>query len=182
MLESLVKSIENTFTQFTLGRLLYIIFVIVFLGGSVYLYNDSTGYTLYGKIDNKISALERLHNLEKNGIKESEDLLPLYNDVINDLKNTDNTISFISQYRNEIAKVTSATVLMLFFVIYGVVGMLKGTEGSSATFAGALIFTIILAVPSWFVPVISGSIWLTSGILLVLQTAILVFITKKYGD
>jgi len=182
MLESLVKSIESTFTQFTMGRLFYVIFIIAILSSSIYLYNETTGYSHYSHIDHKITALERLYSLEQKGIKNSEELLSVYKNVISELKYKEKTTSILSQHSEGITKIISATVLMILFVIYGAIGMLQGKEESSSVFFGALFFTILMAVPAWFVPLVWESLLITSGFLFSVQIALLLFITKKYGD
>jgi len=181
MFESLVKSIENTFTQFTLGRLMYITFIFLLLGGGIYIYNDSTGYTFYGRIDHQITALERLHQLEQKGIKTSNDLLPLYRKIINDLKDPNIKPFTFSTYKEEIIKTLSATVVMLGFIIYGIIGMVRGIKDSSSVFFGALMCAAAFGIPAWYMPIILNSLWVTSVLLFTIQIIFMVLLTKKYN-
>jgi len=78
MLDTLVSSVENTFVQFSIRRLMYITFLLVVVLGGAYVFDRETGYSSQRRLDARLSALERLNTLESRGIRNSPTLAPLY--------------------------------------------------------------------------------------------------------
>lgn len=76
MLDTLVQSIENTFVQFSLRRLLYIAFLLVVALGGLFIFDRVTGYSSHKKLEMRLLALERLSVLEAKGVPDVSDPRP----------------------------------------------------------------------------------------------------------
>jgi hypothetical protein len=180
MLESIVKSIENSFVQFSLGRLLYLIFLFFVITLALYIFDSSTGYTKFSKIDHQINSLEKLHKLKTNGLEKSPELYKIYESIIEKINDNETSIDF-KITKEPLIKVLSSTIIIIFFIIYGLYGILKKNKESWSLFGGALMCFALLSVPSYFVPNISGSLKVTALVLFLSQLVFLVGITKYFN-
>jgi len=65
MLDSLFSSIENAFVQPSFKRLLYIFFLLLIVLSFLFIFNELTGYTLYSRVDKRITVLKGYRHLKK---------------------------------------------------------------------------------------------------------------------
>ena len=125
MFDTLIKSIEEVFVQFSFRRLLYILFLIFIVVSSLHVFDQLTGYTRFLRIDKRLTILERLHTLEEKGIQKSEQLKNVYDEIIAELHQQPfSPFDFQLNYE-PIIKFLSSTWIILLIVIYGAIRMIR---------------------------------------------------------
>lgn len=181
MFESLVKSIENTFVEFTPRRFLYVLFLIGLVAGALVVFNELTGYGYNQRIESRISALERLHALERDGIVESEELSPLYESLVRDLKERPfRPFSFGINFEL-ILRILSAAGLPIALTIAGAWQTVRGDPQGDQLFIGALVMTAILVVPAVYLPTFT-SIWVNVVSYAAVQVGFLYLLNRVFGE
>lgn len=180
MLDTLVQSIENTFVQFSIRRLLYVAFLLAVTLGGLFTFDRTTGYSAQKKLEMRLSALERLSTLEAKGVQASSTLGPLYAATVAELRNAP-TPAIVWRFDVEpLVKFIAAALIPLLFVIWGLLSMARGTAGAGSTFGGALVATIVMGVPAVFLPTV-GSLKATAFFIFVVQALLMWSMVRFYG-
>ncbi len=188
MFGELVSSIEKVFVETSGRRALYLAFLVSLAVGSLWAFDRSTGYSLGRRLDSRISALERLHALEKDGVRTSSTLSASYDAIARDLKlgSAGPTVSYDEARRlpdgiEIIARVFAATFFPIGFLLWGIIGFLRGDSSQLNMVGGALVFGLILGVPAALTPVV-GSLRLTALMWFVIQVFAMLALTRMYGN
>ena len=177
MLDSLIQSVENAFVQFSFRRLLYVVFILAIVPGGLYVLNEMTGYTVYRRVDSQIDALQRLHALEKGGIRQSPALAPIFQMVVREL-GSQPVHPFNYEFRPDpLLKFLGASLVPLIFVPVGLLQLLRREPEGSSMLTGAVAATFIFGVPALFVPT-WRSPWATAGALFVLQVVLVTLFVR----
>jgi len=133
------------------------VFAIIFFG--LYVFDESTGYTYYTRLERKLAVLERLHALEDKGIKNSPDLLTLHRSLVQELHGYHPTHFEVRDIGEGAIKFFSGSIVPFILLIWGLVEMLrKRNQASSSLFGGALALTLLLGVPALLIPT-WGALW-----------------------
>jgi hypothetical protein len=182
MIDSLVRSVESAFVDFNIRRLLYLAFVLSILVGSVLLFDYATGYSHYARLDSRINALERLHELKSEGI--SEDLQLIFEDAVRSLERNEHRPILqkfsISVNPEPFLRFFSATAFYLLMMIGGIIQWFQGNPDWFKLLAGSLFFVVILGVVGIALPTF-GNVWTNVGIYALFQLLSLVALTA-YGN
>ena len=171
MFEPLVESVEASFEKFSIGRILYLVFLIGLGSLAFYVFNETTGYGVYTRLDKQISALERLHALEQKGIAKSPQLAPLYRNTVRILEPVGSVASHYVFDSDPLIKLLAAAGIPLGFALSGLIQLLRGRSESGSMFGGAIVTALILGLPAIFVPRLFGSLGLTVALLFTIQAA-----------
>ena len=180
MFESLVRSIENTFVKFTPRRFLYVLFLVGLVVGSLIVFNEMTGYGYSQRIESRISALERLQELDDEGITKSEKLSPIYNSLVSELKTRPFKPFSFGWDMELILRIMSSSGLPIIFIFMGAWQIIRGDPEGKQLLFGALFVTTILAIPAIYIPIIN-SIWINVVIYVTAQAVILFLLNKFFG-
>mgnify|MGYP001217516987 CR=1 FL=1 len=182
MLDSLVSSIEKAFVEFSARRLVYVVFLFAIAFGGLWLFNRATGYGPFTRLERQVSTLERLQTLEAKGIDRSAALSPLYRETVRQLSLAQ-AAPIAPQFDPEpVVKVAAATAIPLLFVLVGVLQILAGKSEAVGVAGGAMVFAILLGVPSLFVPTLWGSLKVTALVIFGVQAvaiAVVVAVHKR---
>ncbi len=181
--DSLVKSIESTFVQFSVRRMLYLAFLVLITGGGLLSFDRATGYTSFRRLDARITALERLRSLESAGIRQSASLTPVYDSLVARLRGLDERepTSILLWSIEPPVKFLAATCLPLSFVAWGVVQMIRRTPGAGSMVGGALITVLVLGVAAILVPT-GHSLRVTAIILFAVQVLLMIALVRYFGQ
>jgi len=177
MIDTLIKSIEDTFVQFTFRRLLYVLFLLALVCGALYVFDQSTGYTFYSRLDKRIEALEKLQAIESRGFRQSSDLDSIYQSIIVELRDHPPSPLRLHIGTDPFVKFFAAALVPFVFIIVGVFKMVRREPDGSTLFAGALAFTLILGLPAIFIPTMS-SIWLNVATYGIVQAVVVIALTR----
>jgi hypothetical protein len=180
MFDSLVSSIENAFVQFSFRRLVYMIFLFAVVISTCVVLNELTGYTLYSRMEKKISALERLQELREKGVEQSMELNPIYQSVVGDIQQKPWEQVSIHFTFDPVIKFLSATLVPFLFIFIGFFNILRGDEAVSRTVAGAMLLTILLGLPAVLIPTWQNP-WYNASVYFIIQI-ILMFLMLKYSS
>lgn len=180
MLEALVRSIENTFVQFSYRRLLYVIFLTAILGFGFYVFNELTGYTYFSRLDKQINVLDRLLQLEKSGVSGSADLAPLYDSLLASARSLNSRPFDIHFPAEPFVKFLAAAWLPVVFIVAGLFQMLKRKPEGGLLFGGALILTLLLGLPAVLLPT-WHSLGRTVVLFTVAQVVVIGAIMRTFG-
>ena len=178
MFEHLIRSVENAFVEFNLRRVLYLMFIIGMLLVSLYVFDRSTGYSFYSRYEQKLSALEKLQEVQDKGL--SPDLTPIFNDLVNTLRyRSDKSLDFSFTYA-PVLKVLSASLFFWWMVVVGLLQRLQGVQDWNSLVIGASAFGVIatalaLLIPTFYSP------WINAAIYAFLQIMIAIALTR-YGN
>ena len=85
MMQQLFDSFENLFLNFSFRRLIFWLSVVAVIGVGLYYGERATNYLHLRRIEKKIQLLKELDALDKNGLAKSNQLGPIYNDLVADL-------------------------------------------------------------------------------------------------
>lgn len=177
MLDSLVSSIENAFVQPSFKRLLYILFLLLIVISSAVVFNETTGYTLYSRVDKRIAALERLQALEEKNIKQSPELGSIYQSILDEMEPKPwQPISLHLSY-DPLIKFLSATLVPFVFVLVSLFRWLRGNKEWGQTLAGALLTTVLLGAPAIIIPN-WGTAWTNAAAYFMFQIGFLIFVVR----
>ena len=133
------------------------------------------------RIENRISALERLHSLEQEGITESENLSPLYKSLTEDLKgNPFEPFSFGLDLAL-ILRILSAAGLPIALTVAGAWQTVRGDPEGSQLFIGALAMTVLLVIPAVYIPVVK-SIWINVVPYALVQVSFIYLLDYFFGE
>jgi hypothetical protein len=179
MFDTLIASIESTFVQFSLRRLLYIIFLFAVVLLALYIYDSSTEYSFYTRIDKRISALERLSELEHKGISSSSTLDSLYRGVVNELYRGRSSGSMFHLDWAPLMTFLSATFVGLILAIMGLVQIINRDPNGKNVFGGSLVFVTVLGIPAIVVPH-WAPLWAMAGTYALVQFVALKILTKLF--
>lgn len=182
MFGDLVKSIENAFVDFSLRRTLYVLFVLALIVGGLYVFDSMTGYSSARRLDAQLSAVERLHALEKAGIRESAALAPIYTRIV--VQQQVVTPTRLPSWRVDgseaVVKFIAGAIIPLLFVLAGFVQMIRGEPGAGSTFGGAAVAAVVMGVAAVLVPTIQ-SLKVTLLGLFLTQVLLMYLMVSKYG-
>ena len=182
MFGDLVKSIESAFVDFSLRRTLYVFFVLALIVGGLYAFDRMTGYSSARRLDAQLSAVERLHALEKAGIRESAALAPIYNRIVAQQQVVPPT--FMPSWRVEgsevLLKFVTGAAIPLLFVLVGFVQMIRGEPGAGSVFGGATVAAVVLGVAAALAPTVHSLKATLFGIFLV-QMLLMYLMVRHYG-
>jgi hypothetical protein len=176
MLDRTFQLLEHTFAQLSFGRLVFLVSVLLLF---LYVYDNSTGYGFYSRIEKRISALERLYALKQSHVDSTEGLSRVYASIVNEL-NERPSVSPINWSYEPIFKFLAAAFLPIIFVIIGLVKLLIRQEDGPSIFGGAVIITALLGIPAVLIPTWS-SLWLNIIVYSTVQI-ILMVVLSKYGN
>lgn len=178
MFGPLVSSIENAFLQFNLRRLFYLLFVVGVLVGGLYVFDSATDYSFYIRYDNRLSALERLQQIQYRGIP--SELSPIYNDLVSTLHGHDQKpIVFTFNYA-PFLKVVTASLFYWIMVLYGFVHRVKGEADWDSLVIGGFTFGAISTVLALAIPTLYNP-WVNASIYAAFQVACILMISR-YGS
>ena len=182
MFGELVKSIESAFVDFSLRRALYVFFVLALIAGGLSVFDRMTGYSSARRLDAQLSALERLHALEKAGIRESAALAPIYNRLVAQQQAvTPMVLSNWYVERSEaFLKFLAGAGIPLLFVVVGSVQLVRGQPGAGSTIGGATVAATVMGVAAMFVPTVQ-SLRLTLLSLFFVQVLLMYLMVRNYG-
>ncbi len=184
MFESLLASVEKAFVEFNLRRAMYLIFLCVIGLGGLWVYNETTGYGPFSRIDHQISILERLQALEAKGIDKSTSLGGVFRGTVAELAKFQAQQPNADAYIVPASKFFAGSCIPLLFVVYGLAQLLAGNRDGMGVLGGAAVCVILFGVPSVFLPVLWNSLKFTILLLLGLQLlalALVVRIGKRKG-
>jgi hypothetical protein len=182
MFEPLIKSVEESFEKFSLGRMVYVLFLVGVLVGGAYLFDSSTGYSNYTRLNRQIDALERLKTLEDHGVRRSPNLHGAYLAAVRDLRAQQQPSGGV-RYGVDwpaVIKFLSATCIPLAFAVGAIVPLLRGKEGAGSAFGGAATVTLFLGMPTLFLPTLFGSLPLTAGLFFAAQVLFVTWFVRSY--
>ena len=183
MLKDFFDSLRESFVQFSLGSLFYVIFVVSMIGLGLYLGDRATGYSEYARVERQITALERLHALEQKGVVNSKTLGPIYSDLVTQLNRTNKAVRTRPVFALEpLIKFVAATFIPLIFAFVALPGALRGDPNNKSALLGSVLVVLMFGVPTFFIPNIMGSVPLTAAMFFAVQLSLVVFITKKYAS
>jgi len=152
VLDSLIRSVESTFVQFSFRRLLYFIFIVtVFLVG-LYVANELTGYTVYIRLSRRLELISRLRELETQGVRSSGNLSPLYDQALEALRTDQGPRLKPNLPVRGSVKFLSAALIPLIFMIASLPGLMKGDSEASSQFAGATVVGLLFGIAGLFAP------------------------------
>ncbi|MCS3749601.1 hypothetical protein [Salinibacter ruber] len=180
MFESLVRSIEDTFVDFTPGRFLYVLFLILLVVAALVVFNELTGYGYNQRVKSRISVLERLHSLDQDGITQSEKLSPLYESLVADLREKPFQPFSFGLNLELILRILSAAGLPIAFTVVGAWQTVRGHSEGSQLFAGALAMSIILVIPSIYIPIYK-TLWVNVTGYVAVQVGFLYLLNRYFG-
>jgi hypothetical protein len=176
MIDGLIKSIERTFVEFTFRRLLYVLFLLALVSGALYLFDNSTGYSFYARLDRRIEALEKLQQIESRGFKPASELDSIFNATVAELRDHSPSPIQLRIGTDPIVKFLAAALVPFVFMIIGLFKLIRKEPESPAVFAGAFAFTLILGIPGVFLQ-ITSVFWLNALIYFLVQLVVLVVIS-----
>src|SRR5260221_10621156 len=179
MFDTLIRSVENMFVQFSIPRVLYVLFLITVAVVSLYIFDNKTGYTRYARIEREVSTIERLQALKEKNIDSTAELSDLYHSVVEELKEGSPGI-FKFTWSEPTVKFLAATLFPLIIAIVGLVKALNREAKAGSIFGGALIITLALGIPAVLVPTLEN-VWVNVAIYIAIQAGIL-FVIYKQGS
>lgn len=168
MFEAIVESVEKSFERFSVGRVLYLVFLVAVVVGGLYAYDRATGFSRYSQVEKRIVALERLRALEERGIEKSGRLAPIYHDTVTLLREKPESYVYVFDPA-PLVKVLSAAAIPLLFAVGALLQVVRGKADSMNMFLGSSVAAIFLGVPALFVPTVFGSLAATTLLLLIVQ-------------
>lgn len=181
MLDTLFRSLEDTFVKFSFRRLVFWVFLIIVGVVTVYAFERYTGLGHNIRLDGELTALERLHALEKNGIASSPALAKEYERIVTSLH--DDAIgkaTFLnwSFEKGPIVKFLAATAIWWALLIFGVIAFMRGDNSSQALIFGSVAFLVLLGIPSLMIPDL-GSYWVNATAFMVIQMLLIAWMAWK---
>lgn len=171
MLDTIFRSLEDTFVQFNFKRLLFWMFLIVATVIALFVFEHYTGLGHNIRLDGELSTLERLRTLEKEGITSSPTLKKEYERIVASLHNDGtSTMTFLNLdiEKGSVVKFFAATFLWWVLLIYGFVTLARGDDQALPLIFGSITVLLLLGIPSIIIPDI-GSFWINSIIYLLTQ-------------
>lgn len=183
MFEPVIKSVEESFEKFSLGRMVYVIFLVALLGGAAYVFDWSTGYSSFTRIEKQIGALERLKILEERGIDKSPQLASIYRTTVKSLQQHQEMPATTVRYRPDwptIVKFLAATCVPLAFAFGSLIALVRGKADATSTFGGAVTMVLFLGVPTLFIPTLFNSLAFTAGAFFTLQVVFISWFVRSY--
>lgn len=183
MFGELVKSIESAFIDFSIRRALYVLFVLALLVGGLLAFDRMTGYSRSHRLDAQLSALERLHALEKAGIRDSRDLSAVYDHLVAQVKDT--TPAIMPIWRADDAdsslKFIAGAAIPLLFVLIGLVQLIRGEPGASSVLGGAAVAAAVMGLAAVIVPTVHSLKATLLGVFAA-QCLLMFLMVRRYGN
>ncbi len=175
MFDSLIKSVENSFIEFNLRRLIYLIFILAIGVGGLYGFNEVTGYGYFAKYEKKLNALQKLQEIEKAGLSAS--LKPIHEDLVKQLGDVDsssaigvpiNRPSSTASLVDIAVKAVSASFVFWFLGIMGIAQKSQGSNQWQSLVVGGFVFAIAASLVAIIIPTFY-SVWVNAVINVAVQ-------------
>jgi len=121
MLENFIKSIENSFLNFNIRRLFYILFVVSIIISGLIIFDSITKYSVLSKNEKKLELLEKLVTLKEKGINRYPELDSIYSSTIVELNSISKEDTFSSIKLSFIPSLFSKTIYIEEIIIISLI-------------------------------------------------------------
>jgi hypothetical protein len=184
MLEALIKSIEGVFLQFSVSRALYLAFITIVAIASLYIFDRTTGYSTYARIDRQLTAIERMKTLEDKGVSASPQLAPMFNNVVQQLKQEQTAGGRARLTPEAWIKAAGAAFFPFLFVFVALVQRARGVPDWHDMLIGALVLGAALAlvgsiIPTWRSPWLNATLALPIQLIVILAVGKLITLSRR---
>lgn len=154
MLDSIYKSVEDTFLKFNFRKLSFLLTIFLLFIGGLYLFEHHTGHFHLNQIKKETEILKNLKELEEKGILNSDKLKASYLKIIERINNHNIKRVPLKINLHPIFKFLTGTWLLLMIFVSSLFSLAKGEPDGKNILLGSIFFIIIAGAVAVALPTI----------------------------